>query len=146
MDEYITEVVLEDKEEIRLVTYGNSVEEVLDTLAQLSGLHNKRFRKQRVTAVLEEVGLSSVRDRKLKKLSGGMVRRLGVAQALVHEPPILIVDEPTVGLDPEERIRFRQLMGAIGRDRTVLLSTHIVGDLGAACREIALFDHRRISL
>ena len=121
------------------------VEEVLDTLAQLSGLHNKRFRKQRVTAVLEEVGLSSVRDRKLKKLSGGMVRRLGVAQALVHEPPILIVDEPTVGLDPEERIRFRQLMGAIGRDRTVLLSTHIVGDLGAACREIALLDHGRIS-
>ena len=121
------------------------VEEVLDTLAQLSGLHNKRFRKQRVTAVLEEVGLSSVRDRKLKKLSGGMVRRLGVAQALVHEPPILIVDEPTVGLAPEERKRFRQLMGAIGRDRTVLLSTHIVGDLGAACREIALLDHGRIS-
>ena len=73
------------------------------------------------------------------------MRRLGVAQALVHEPPILIVDEPTVGLDPEERIRFRQLMGAIGRDRTVLLSTHIVGDLGAACREIALLDHGRIS-
>ena len=121
------------------------VEEVLDTMAQLSGLHNKRSRKQRVSAVLEEVGLSSVRDRKLKKLSGGMVRRLGVAQALVHEPPILIVDEPTVGLDPEERIRFRQLMGSIGRDRTVLLSTHIVGDLGAACREIALLDQGKIS-
>ena len=116
------------------------VEEVLDTLAQLSGMFDKVPRRERVAQVLEQVGLHEVADRKVKKLSGGMVRRLGVAQALVHEPQILVVDEPTVGLDPEERIRFRQLMANLGRDRTILLSTHIVADLGGACQEIALLD------
>jgi ABC-2 type transport system ATP-binding protein len=120
------------------------VEEVVDTLAQLSGMHDKASRRARVTEVIDEVGLAEVRDRKVKKLSGGMVRRLGVAQALVHRPRILIVDEPTVGLDPEERIRFRNLMAALGKDRTVLLSTHIVADLGGACREIALLDRGQI--
>jgi len=116
------------------------VEEVLDTLAQLSGLLDKKTRRARVAEVLDQVGLSDVAHRKVKKLSGGMVRRLGVAQALVHEPRVLVVDEPTVGLDPEERIRFRQLMSALGRDRTILLSTHIVADLGAGCRELAILD------
>jgi ABC-2 type transport system ATP-binding protein len=116
------------------------VEEVLDTLAQFSGMHNKSIRRERVTEVLEQVGLGQVRDRKVKKLSGGMLRRLGVAQALVHEPRVIVVDEPTVGLDPEERIRFRRVMADLGRDRPILLSTHIVADLGAACREIALLD------
>lgn len=120
------------------------VEEVLDTLAQLSGLLNGKKRRARVAEVLDQVGLGEVAHRKVKKLSGGMVRRLGVAQALVHEPRVLVVDEPTVGLDPEERIRFRQLMTGLGRDRTILLSTHIVADLGAGCREIALLDAGRI--
>ncbi len=120
------------------------VEEVLDTLAQLSGLLDSKKRRARVTEVLEQVGLGEVADRKVKKLSGGMVRRLGVAQALVHEPRVLVVDEPTVGLDPEERIRFRQLMSELGRDRTILLSTHIVADVGAGCRELALLDAGRI--
>lgn len=116
------------------------VEEVLDTLARLSGMHGKAERRERVAEVLEAVGLSDAAHRKVKKLSGGMVRRLGVAQALVHEPPVLVVDEPTVGLDPEERMRFRQLMARLGRDRTILLSTHIVADLGGGCRELALLD------
>ncbi len=120
------------------------VEEVLDTLAQLSGLLDSKKRRARVAEVLEQVGLGDVAHRKVKKLSGGMVRRLGVAQALVHEPRVLVVDEPTVGLDPEERIRFRQLMSALGRDRTILLSTHIVADLGAGCRELAILDAGRI--
>ena len=120
------------------------VEEVLDTLAQLSGMLDRKQRRARVAEVLEQVGLDGVADRKVKKLSGGMVRRLGVAQALVHEPRILVVDEPTVGLDPEERIRFRQLMSGLGRDRTILLSTHIVADVGAGCHEIALLDAGRI--
>ena len=120
------------------------VEEVLDTLAQLSGMFDKKKRRARVAEVLDQVGLADVAHRKVKKLSGGMVRRLGVAQALVHEPRVLVVDEPTVGLDPEERIRFRQLMSALGRDRTILLSTHIVADLGAGCRELALLDAGRI--
>jgi ABC-2 type transport system ATP-binding protein len=120
------------------------VEEVLDTLAQLSGMLKKAPRRERVAEVLEQVGLADVADRKVRKLSGGMLRRLGVAQALVHRPQILIVDEPTVGLDPEERIRFRNLMASLGRDRTILLSTHIVADLGAACREVALLDSGQI--
>jgi ABC-type multidrug transport system ATPase subunit len=120
------------------------VEEVLDTLAQLSGLLDKKVRHARVAEVLEQVGLADVADRKVKKLSGGMVRRLGVAQALVHEPQVLVVDEPTVGLDPEERIRFRQLMSGLGRDRTILLSTHIVADVGAGCSEIAILDAGRV--
>ena len=123
---------------------SHRTEEVLDTLARLSGLADKRHRRRRVAETLAQVGLEGVADRKVRRLSGGMVRRLGVAQALVHEPPVLIVDEPTVGLDPEERMRFRQLMARLGQDRTILLSTHIVADLGAGCAEIALLDGGRI--
>jgi ABC-type multidrug transport system ATPase subunit len=120
------------------------VEEVLDTLALLSGMRDKAARRKRIRAVLEQVGLDDVADRKVKKLSGGMVRRLGVAQALVHEPRVLIVDEPTVGLDPQERLRFRQLMANLGQDRTIVLSTHIVADLGSSCTDMALIDTGKI--
>ena len=120
------------------------VDEVLDTLALISGLRDGRKRKQRIAEVLEAVGLEKVADRKVKQLSGGMVRRLGVAQALVHEPEVLIMDEPTVGLDPEERLRFRQLMTKLGRDRVILLSTHIVADLGSGCSDLALIDHGKL--
>ena len=120
------------------------VQEVLDTLALLSGLADRQVRKKRIRQVLEQVGLHEVADRKVKKLSGGMLRRLGVAQALVHAPRVLIVDEPTVGLDPEERLRFRQLMAELGQDRVILLSTHIVADLGSGCRELALIDDGKI--
>jgi len=120
------------------------VEEVLDTLGVLSGLRNRAQRHQRVDAVLESVGLSEVADRKVKTLSGGMVRRLGVAQALLHEPSILVVDEPTVGLDPEERLRFRQLMARLGRNRVIVLSTHIVADLGSGCEDLALIDRGKV--
>jgi len=117
------------------------VEEVLHTLAMLSGMMDGRARKQRIDQVLAAVGLEKVADRKVKQLSGGMVRRLGVAQALIHEPRVLIMDEPTVGLDPEERLRFRQLMTDLSRDRVILLSTHIVADLGSGCSDLALIDH-----
>ncbi len=120
------------------------VEEVLDTLATLSGMENRSERKSRVLDILESVGLSEVAGRKVKKLSGGMVRRLGVAQALIHDPKVLIVDEPTVGLDPEERIHFRQLMAKLGKDRIIVLSTHIVGDLGAGCHDLALINHGKV--
>ena len=120
------------------------VEEVLDTLATLSGLKNRPERKRRVFEILESVGLGDVAGRKVKKLSGGMVRRLGVAQALIHEPKVLIVDEPTVGLDPEERIHFRQLMAKLGKDRIIILSTHIVGDLGSGCHDLALIDRGKV--
>jgi ABC-2 type transport system ATP-binding protein len=120
------------------------VGEVLDIFATVSGIEDKKFRKKRVLEILESVGLRDVIDRKVKKLSGGMVRRLGVAQALVHNPQILVVDEPTVGLDPEERINFRQLMTKLGRDRIIILSTHIVADLGSGCNDMALIDHGRL--
>lgn len=119
-------------------------EEVLDALARISGVNKKRERRERVAQVIEEVGLTDVADRRVKKLSGGMVRRLGVAQSLVHEPSVLVVDEPTVGLDPEERIRFRQLMSDLGQTRTILCSTHIIGDLSTGCKEIALLDDGKI--
>jgi ABC-2 type transport system ATP-binding protein len=120
------------------------VGEVLDTLATLSGMENRSERKRRVLDILESVGLSEVIGRKVKKLSGGMVRRLGVAQALIHDPKVLIVDEPTVGLDPEERIHFRQLMAKMGKERIIVLSTHIVGDLGAGCHDLALIDYGKV--
>jgi len=119
------------------------VEEVLDTLGRLSGME-KSHRRQHVTDVLQQVGLHEVADRKVKKLSGGMVRRLGVAQALLHEPDVIIVDEPTVGLDPQERLRFRQLMAELGQNRTIVLSTHIVADLGSSCHDMALIDAGKI--
>lgn len=120
------------------------VNEVLDTLALLSGMRDGEVRRNRIAEVLESVGLDKVAERKVKQLSGGMVRRLGVAQALIHNPRVLIMDEPTVGLDPEERLRFRQLMNDLGRDHVVLLSTHIVADLGAGCNDLALIDKGRV--
>lgn len=120
------------------------VREVLDTLAQLSGLTNKNDRIKRVDKVLEDVGLLKVADRKVKKLSGGMLRRLGVAQALVHEPRILVMDEPTVGLDPEERLRFRKVMSDLSKERIIILSTHIVADLGSGCNDLALINEGKL--
>lgn len=117
-----------------------TVAEALDTFAQLSGLSDRRLRAARVGQTLDAVGLGQITDRKVKALSGGMLRRLGVAQALVHDPKIIIMDEPTVGLDPEERLRFRKLMADLSRDRIVMLSTHIVADLGASCSHIAMID------
>lgn len=146
--------VLEQRSEVRnLIGYLpqefgawrlHKVGEVLDTLALLSGIRNKAERKERVAKVLAQVGLEKVATRKVKKLSGGMVRRLGVAQALVHGPRVLIVDEPTVGLDPQERLRFRKLMAELSKDHTILLSTHIVADLGSGCREIALIESGKL--
>jgi ABC-type multidrug transport system ATPase subunit len=120
------------------------VREVLDTLAQLSGMTNKTARVNRVDKVLEDVGLTKVADRKIKKLSGGMLRRLGVAQALVHEPKVLVMDEPTVGLDPEERLRFRKVMSDLSQDRIIILSTHIVADLGSGCSDLALINQGKL--
>jgi ABC-type multidrug transport system ATPase subunit len=120
------------------------VEEVLETLAILSGLKDNSERRTRVEEILQLVGLMDVSHRKVKSLSGGMVRRLGVAQALIHDPKILVVDEPTVGLDPEERIHFRQLMAKLGKERIIILSTHIVGDLGSGCHDLALIDRGRL--
>lgn len=110
----------------------------IDYMAILKGLDDNKARKSRVDEVLEMVALTDVADRKIKGYSGGMKRRVGIAQALVNDPQILIVDEPTAGLDPEERIRFRNLLVDLAASRAVLLSTHIVGDIGQTCRNMTV--------
>ena len=113
--------------------------EFLDYAARLSGMNCKSLRKNAVDEMLENVGLFDVRDRYANKLSGGMKRRLGIAQALIHHPKVIIVDEPTTGLDPEERIRFRNLLSEVSEnDVTIILSTHIVSDVEYIADEILL--------
>lgn len=117
--------------------------ESLDYLGALSGM-KKEERKERITMLLKRVNLYEQRNSKVKSLSGGMKRRLGIAQALLHNPKILIVDEPTAGLDPEERIRFRNLLCEVAEERIVILSTHIVGDIEATCENIAILNEGSI--
>lgn len=115
--------------------------EFLDYAARLAGMKNGAARKTAVDQMLEEVGLYEARDRNANKLSGGMKRRLGIAQALINNPKIIIVDEPTTGLDPEERIRFRNLLSNLStRDVIIILSTHIVGDISSTCHNMALLS------
>lgn len=115
--------------------------EFLDYAARLSGMNNRKKRRQAVDGMLESVGLFDVRERYAGRLSGGMKRRLGIAQALIHNPKLIIVDEPTTGLDPEERIRFRNLLAKISeQDVTIILSTHIVGDISSTCNCMALMN------
>jgi len=115
--------------------------EFLDYTARLAGMKNSTTRRTAVEQMLEEVGLFEARDRHANKLSGGMKRRLGIAQALINDPKIIIVDEPTTGLDPEERIRFRNLLSTIStRDVIIILSTHIVGDISSTCDNMALLN------
>jgi ABC-2 type transport system ATP-binding protein len=115
--------------------------EFLDYIARLAGMNQASVRKDAVEKMLEEVGLYEARNRFANNLSGGMKRRLGIAQALIGDPQIIIVDEPTTGLDPEERIRFRNLLTRISeRDVVIILSTHIVGDISSTCTDMALMN------
>lgn len=116
-----------------------TVYEAMDYLGVLSGLNGSE-RKDRISELLKRVNLQDDRRKKVKALSGGMKRRLGIAQAILHDPKVLIVDEPTAGLDPEERVRFRNLLCEIAEERIVILSTHIVGDIEATCEKIAVLD------
>ena len=115
--------------------------EFLDYAARLAGMNSRKERGERVDEMLESVGLYEFRNRMANKLSGGMKRRLGIAQALIAHPSIIVVDEPTTGLDPEERIRFRNLLSDLGRKETIIvLSTHIVGDISSTCNQMALLN------
>lgn len=114
-----------------------TVHDYLMYIASIKGLPSVIARK-RVKELLEKVGLIKAKDKKMKKLSGGMKRRAGIAQAMLNDPCILILDEPTAGLDPNERIRFRNLISELSEDRIVLLSTHIVSDVEYIANEILL--------
>ncbi|MEA4826155.1 MAG: ABC transporter ATP-binding protein [Clostridium sp.] len=121
-----------------------SVYEALDYLALLSGMKNRKFRKERIEYLLEKVNLQNYMNTKVKALSGGMKRRLGIAQAILHSPKIIIVDEPTAGLDPEERIRFRNLLRDFSEGRIVILSTHIVEDVEFTCENLAILNEGKL--
>ncbi|WP_256760716.1 ABC transporter ATP-binding protein [Cohnella sp. WQ 127256] len=112
--------------------------EYLDYVALMKGISNKVSRKLQIEEMLERVNLISVRNKKIGGFSGGMKQRVGIAQALLGDPQVIIVDEPTAGLDPEERIRFRNLLGELSERKIVLLSTHIVGDIESSCSQLAI--------
>jgi len=120
-----------------------SAVEFLGYLAAARGLTGSAARR-RIEALLELVNLTDARNRRLCSLSGGMKQRVGIAQALLNDPYLLIVDEPTAGLDPEERLRFRNLVTDLAGDRIVILSSHIVSDIEAAATSIAVLDRGRL--
>jgi len=121
-----------------------TVFEFVDYLAMLKELHDPRQRHRRVREALEAVDLQDVAGRKIRTLSGGIRRRVGIAQAIVADPQLLLLDEPTGGLDPEQRVRFRQLVGRLGEHRTILLSTHLVEDVSAICTSVVVLWHGRV--
>lgn len=120
------------------------VAECLDHFAVLKGITNKQKRKENIAAALQQVNLSDQADAKIKTLSGGMMRRLGIAQALLGDPEILIVDEPTAGLDVQERARFRTVLKKIQENRIIIISTHIVEDLEAVCTNIGIINRGKV--
>jgi ABC-type multidrug transport system ATPase subunit len=115
--------------------------EFLDYSGQLAGMTNKRMRRESVDKMLELVGIYDARNRQANKLSGGMKRRLGIAQAMIGNPKLLVIDEPTTGLDPEERLHFRNMMSKMSHNETIIiLSTHIVGDISSTCNTMAILN------
>jgi ABC-2 type transport system ATP-binding protein len=148
--------VLRDKDEVRrrlgylpqeFGLYPRvSAFELLDHLAALKGIGPQRRRRDEVVALLRRTNLFDVRHRKLGTFSGGMKQRFGIAQALLGRPGLVIVDEPTAGLDPEERARFHGLLADIGEEVIVILSTHIVADVSDLCPRMAIINRGRVVL
>jgi len=122
---------------------GFTVTEYVEYFALLKEVPSARVRAAVATAI-DRVELGDRRKSRLRTLSGGMVRRVGIAQAIVNEPELLLLDEPTAGLDPEQRVAFRALLRDLGQRATVVVSTHLVEDVAAACAEVALMDRGRI--
>jgi ABC-type multidrug transport system ATPase subunit len=122
---------------------GFTVAEFVEYFALLKDMPPGRVPRA-VAAAIEHVGLGDRARAKLRTLSGGMLRRAGIAQAIVNEPGLLLLDEPTAGLDPEQRVAFRELLRDLGQRATVVVSTHLVEDVAAACTEVALIDAGKI--
>lgn len=120
-----------------------TVKDYLLYIASLKGIR-PAVAKKRVKILLDQVGLTKAENKKMKKLSGGMKRRVGIAQAIINNPKILILDEPTAGLDPMERVRFRNLISELSEERIVILSTHIVSDVEYIANEIWLMKNGRL--
>ncbi|ESU25177.1 ABC transporter ATP-binding protein [Flavobacterium enshiense DK69] len=123
-----------------------SAYDLLNHLAVLKGVSDSKERKEQVLSLLEKVNLFSQRKKEVHTFSGGMRQRFGVAQTLLGNPKIIIVDEPTAGLDPEERNRFNSLLSEIGEDRIVILSTHLVEDVRNLCSKMAIMDGGKVLL
>jgi ABC-2 type transport system ATP-binding protein len=123
-----------------------SADDLLDHLARLKGLHDRTKRRDVVTTLLQQTNLYDVRRKALGGFSGGMRQRFGIAQALLGNPRLIIVDEPTAGLDPEERVRFHNLLAEIGENVIVILSTHIVSDVSDLCAQMAIIDKGNVLL
>lgn len=121
-----------------------TAEQLLDHIAILKGIVQRRERKELVAYLLEKVNLYKQRNKSVKGFSGGMKQRVGIAQALIGNPQLIIVDEPTAGLDPGERNRFHNLLADVGKDVVVILSTHIVDDVRELCTEMAIMNEGRI--
>ena len=116
----------------------------IEYVALLKEYVGRRARRAEVTRVLAAVGLHDEQHRKIKKLSGGMRQRVGLAAALIGDPALLILDEPTVGLDPQQKLRFRELIATLGEGRTVLLSTHQTEDVMTVCQRVIVLDRGRV--
>jgi ABC-type multidrug transport system ATPase subunit len=123
---------------------GFTVAEYVEYFALLKEVPPARIRAAVATAV-ERVGLGDRRKARLRTLSGGMLRRAGIAQAIVNQPKVLLLDEPTAGLDPQQRVSFRGLLRELGEQATVVVSTHLVEDVATACAEVAVMDRGRIA-
>lgn len=121
-----------------------TLSEFLDYMCLLNEIKAKSIRRQRVNEAIEVTNLTRVANKKLKTFSGGMKRRAGLAQSLLNHPRFLLVDEPTAGLDPEERIRFKNLLSLLGKDRVVIFSTHIINDLENLCTDVGILDQGQL--
>lgn len=121
-----------------------SAQRLLDYIAVLKGVSDKQERKAQVAYLLEQTNLYAQRKQSVSTFSGGTRQRFGIAQALLGDPRLIIVDEPTAGLDPEERYRFLNLLSEIGEDRIIILSTHIVEDVQELCSQMAIMANGRI--